>query len=426
MKADCEVLIIGSGAAGLITAIELAQKGIKVIVVTKDAITESSSSYAQGGVAVPLALGDSIEQHICDTLRVGQSECNEAAVRFYISSIEKYVRVLHKWGIPFNGLQKDGIDERELGNEAAHSQRRILKIGSDIAGRVLMKHLWEIACRNPNLSISQGTNLVNLIKDRSKKCAGGVFQDINNSLFPIIANCTVLATGGASSLYAKSTTPFVITGDGIACAYRIGANVKDLDYIQFHPTALDHPTSFLLSETLRGEGAILLNNLNERFMERYAPLEKELAPRAVVSKAVWQEIKKTGKVFIDVRQLGKEYLLNKFQGIYNHCLELGFNLADQLVPVTPAAHYTIGGITVDLESKTSIPGLWAVGEVANTGLHGADRLASNSLLECIVSAFSAAESISNSEALKTEPNLSELSKKIVAFQGNLSIVEFKS
>lgn len=425
MKADCEVLIVGSGASGLITAIQLALEGNKVIVATKDAVTESSSLYAQGGVAVPLSKIDSTEQHIQDTLRVGQGECKEEAVRFYISSIEKYIRVLQSWGLPFNGLTQEGINESELGKEAAHSQRRILKIGTGIAGRVLMKSLWEVACRNPNISISQGTTLVDLIQDQNKNCIGGVFQDINNSLFVITANCTVLASGGASSLYAKSTTPFVITGDGIAAAHRIGAKIKDIDYIQFHPTALDHPSCFLLSETLRGEGAILLNNLGERFMEKYAPTEKELAPRAVVSKAVWTEIKRTGKVFLDVRHLNEIDIRIKFQGIYSHALELGFDLCKEPIPITPAAHYTIGGVEVDLESKTTIPQLWAVGEVANTGLHGVDRLASNSLLECIVSAFSAAASIVQNDKLKKELNIDESFTSIKAQPNPLSIVDFK-
>ncbi|MDJ0626327.1 MAG: FAD-dependent oxidoreductase [Candidatus Caenarcaniphilales bacterium] len=393
MSPYCDVLIIGSGAAGLISAINLANEGFSVLVLTKDAVTESSSSYAQGGVAVPLALGDSPEKHIEDTLRVGQGLADRNVVRFYINSITGYIKILRSWGIPFLGFKNNHIEEKCLGNEAAHSHRRILKIGGDLSGRALMKSLWETACRHPNISISQGTVLVELLKSDNDFCVGGIFQDINNNVFQITAKATILASGGLASLYSKSTSPNVSTGDGIACAHKIGAKIKNLEFIQFHPTALDHPSYFLLSEALRGEGALLYNKLNERFMFDYSPENLELAPRAIVSNAVWREINRTGAVFLDIRHLGEEYIKNKFQGIYECCKHFGYDLANDSVPVTPAAHYAIGGVQVSLESKTSVDGLWAIGEVACTGLHGADRLASNSLLECIVGAFSSTQSI---------------------------------
>ncbi len=392
-KPHCDVLIVGSGASGLISAISLAQKGLNVIVTTKDAVTESSSSWAQGGIAVPLASSDSVQKHIEDTLKVGQGHCNPAVVKFYIESIKACIETLDTWGVPFVGFHNGIVKTDELGREGAHSERRILRVGSDISGRILMKTLWEIACRHPKISISQGTSLLRLLTNSSKEVVGGYFQDINNNLFPIYAPATILATGGLSSLFEKSTNPYVSVGDGIVCAQEIGAGIKDLEFIQFHPTALDTGNCFLLSEALRGEGAILLNANQERFMSKYDSQNMELAPRAVVSRAVWKEINLTGRTFLDVRPIGESSIRSHFQGIFENCQLLGFDMTKDLLPITPAAHYTIGGVATNLESKTSVSNLWAVGETACTGLHGADRLASNSLLECVVSGFKAAESI---------------------------------
>jgi L-aspartate oxidase len=388
-----DVLIIGSGAAGLIAAIRLANLGHSVLVTTKDAVTESSSAYAQGGIAVPLGSHDSPEQHIQDTLKVGLGRCKPEVVEFYINKITPCVETLDQWGIPFCGFHNGKINEKELGQEGAHSERRILKVSNDLTGRALMKSLWELACRNPKISICQGTFLTELCTNEEGHCLGGVFQDINNNFFPLYAPAIILATGGFSSIYSKSTNPSVSTGDGIAAAYKIGAEIGDMELVQFHPTALDTPACFLLSEALRGEGALLVNKKGERFMHKYAPKEMELAQRSVVSKAVWQEIKDTGAAYLDTRHLGQDFLKARFPGIYEHSKELGFDLSTDLLPITPAAHFTIGGIKTDLEAKTNIKNLWAIGEVTNTGLHGADRLASNSLLECIVSGFTSADSI---------------------------------
>ncbi len=395
-KPNCDILIIGSGAAGLISALALAEKDFNILVITKDAVTESSSAYAQGGIAVPLLPSDSPEKHIEDTLKVGLGLCEPEAVEFFIKKINICIQKLSVWGVPFNGYQNGKVKEEFLGHEAAHSVRRILKVGSDLSGRMLMKTLWEKACRHPKISISQGTFLIELLKDLSNGAIqGGIFQDINNSIFPIYASATILATGGLSSLYLKSTNPMVSVGDGIACAYRAGAIIRDLEFVQFHPTALNYKQHFLLSEALRGEGAILLNALNERFMQKYAPKSLELAARSVVSQAVWQEIQETGQVYLDIRHLGLEKIKKTFSGIYDFCKSVGFDLSTDLIPITPAAHYTIGGIKTDLNGKTNLLNLWAIGEVASTGLHGADRLASNSLLECIVSGFQSAENIAS-------------------------------
>ncbi|MDX1918110.1 MAG: L-aspartate oxidase [Candidatus Caenarcaniphilales bacterium] len=394
MSWHSDVLVIGSGSAGLICALALAEKGKRVIVATKDAVTESSSAYAQGGIAVPLLEEDSIEAHVQDTLQVGAGYCQEEVVRSYIGQIKPCIERLAVWGMPFSGYEQGRVKIESLGLEGAHSHRRILKVGSDLTGRSLMKILWELACRNPFISISQGTSLVDLAltQDR-KRCLGAYFQDINNNLFALAARATVLATGGFSSLYAHSTNPTVITGDGLAAAIRAGCMVKDLEFVQFHPTVLKHKSHFLLSEALRGEGALLLNSQGERFMERHDPERQELASRAVVSRAVWEQEQQGEQVYLDLSFRGELFLKSKFEGIYNFCKSYGFDLATGAVPITTAAHYTIGGVEVDSEASSRLQGLWATGEVSCTGLHGADRLASNSLLECIVSAFIAADNI---------------------------------
>ncbi|HEY9885836.1 MAG TPA: FAD-binding protein [Vampirovibrionales bacterium] len=425
MQINCDVLVVGSGSSGLINAILLAEKGLKVIVATKDAVTESSSIYAQGGIAVPLANSKSIESHIQDTLKVGKGEAKEEVVKHYISKISNCIETLSIWGVPFIGYKDGIIDQDLLTHEAAHSSRRVLKVGSDLSGRSLMKALLEKACRLQNLSISQGTTLLEL-SSHQEKCTGGSFQDINNNIFQITAKATVLATGGLGAIFQKTTNPWVSSGDGIAAANKIGAEIENLRYIQFHPTALEHPSHFLLSESLRGEGAHLLNKKGERFMQKYEPKELELAQRSVVSYAVWKEIQETGAVYLDARHLGNNFLKERFQGIYNKCYELGFDLTSEIIPITPAAHYSIGGLKVNLQSQTNINNLYAVGEVACTGMHGADRLASNSLLECIVSAFSAADSIINStdaneKSLQNELNLEPLVSD--DFEVNINLLE---
>ncbi len=389
-----DVLIIGSGAAGLIAGISLAKAGLQVLVLTKDAVTESSSAYAQGGIAVPLALNDSPEKHIADTLKVGQGFAKPSAVNFYINAIKPAIQELSTWGIDFIGLENGKLQaENCLGQEAAHSARRILRVGGDLSGRSLMKSLWETACRHPNISISQGTSLLELCTNSSNEVIGGVFQDINHNIFQLYSPAVILATGGFSSIFSKSTNPYTSLGDGIVAADKLKAKIENLNFVQFHPTALDKQPLFLLSEALRGEGALLVNGHGVRFMTKYAPEDLELASRAVVSAAVWQEIKNTGAVYLDLRHLPGNFVKTRFAGIYEHCRSLGLDLAIDLAPITPAAHYTIGGISINHEAQTSLKNLWAIGEVAHSGLHGADRLASNSLLECIVSAFAASQSI---------------------------------
>lgn len=409
MKVTTDVLIVGSGIAGLISAIDLANKGYRVVVSAKEAVTESSSYYSQGGIAVPLHPSDSIDKHVADTIQVGGDKvCPEVAYH-YISKIQTCVNRLAGWGVPFDNLESPD----SLGREGAHSERRIVTVGqSGLTGRLLMKTLWVLACRHPNISVAQGNILVKLLKNSQGECIGGVFLDLNTNLFPIFASQTILATGGFASLFLCSTNPSVNTGDGISIAYQSGARIEGLQHIQLHPTATnvnmqEHFTDLrredryiLLSEALRGEGAILVNADGERFMFKYSPDKKELDSRMVVSNAIGQEERKSGKVFLDWRPIGQETIMSRFEGLYIMCKDLGMDPFEEPIPVTPAAHYTIGGIQVDLEQKTSVKGLRAIGECTFSGFHGRDRLASNSLLECIVGAFTIGESIDESTMIK--------------------------
>jgi len=401
VRPNYDVLVIGSGAAGLITALSLAGDGYSVLVASKDAVTNSSSAYAQGGIAVSLLETDSPEKHIQDTLEVGGELCDREVLEHYIGSIARHIETLASWGVPFLGYsQGSKVSDNNLAREGAHSERRVLRIGGDLSGKALMKVLWELVCRHPNISISQGTVLFDLLKNKNNQCIGGIFQDINYNCFPIISQETILASGGYSSVYAQSTNPIMSTGDGIAAAYRLGAQIRDMSLIQFHPTVLDHSSRFLLSEALRGEGARLVNDQGEYFMNRYDE-RLELAPRGVVSQAVWQE-SKNGQVYLDMHQVNSE----RFPGIYHRCQELGFRPETEAIPIITAAHYTIGGVAVNLQGQTTIPHLWAAGEASSTRLHGRDRLASNSLLECVVSAFDISEGISKSRDIISDFGIS--------------------
>ena len=395
MKADFQVLIAGSGLSGLLTGILLARSGIEVLLLAKEAITESSSAYAQGGIAAPLSELDSVTKHVQDTIKVGQGACEEKTVEFYISKINDCLFLLEEWGVPFLALKNGKVDSTKLLQEAAHSERRILKIGSDLSGKALMKVLWEIACREKNLSISQGSVLLELLKNKYNQAIGGIVQDINQNVYQVLSYFTVLATGGFASLYEKSTNPKENIGEGLALAIRAGVDYRGLEFVQFHPTALRSKEDkySLISESVRGEGAILVNQKAERFMQNYAPEKLELASRSQVSYAIWCEEQKGNQVFLDLNKIGAREIKKKFPGICQLSLEAGFDLCKEKVPVSSAAHYTIGGLSVNLESKTSLDNLYAVGEVASSGLHGADRLASNSLLECIVGAFYSSKDI---------------------------------
>lgn len=432
IKPDCDVLVIGSGASGLISSVLLAKAGLKVINASERPITDSSSSLAQGGIAVPLLQEDSVSAHIQDTLKVGGELCDPKIVELYIKSIKPCIEELEKWGVLFYGYSKGKIEKEKLAREGAHSHRRVLKIGSDnLSGRRLMKNICDIAIEEQKLSFFQGASLVKLLKDSEnlrERCTGAVFLDPSENLVKIFSKAVILATGGYSAIFSRATNSFGSVGEGIICANKLGAKLRDMHIVQFHPTALNAEGYFLLSETLRGEGAILINAKKERFMSKYDPERMELAQRSVVSRAVWQEEKETGAVFLDLSPIPKEKILSNFFGIYEKCLELGFDLTKEPVPVTPAAHYSIGGVEVNENCETSVEGLWAVGECANTRFHGKDRLASNSLLECIVSAFLASDSVKEKINHKTEYfeilELEELKDKEI-ITGNYSDEEIR-
>jgi L-aspartate oxidase len=393
-------LIIGSGIAGLNLARKLAQAGQKVFLASKEAITEGASKYAQGGVAVvsPLNPEDKLDGHVQDTLRSGKELCNEEVVREILSQGWARVEELRKLGVPF---------DKDFNLEGSHGYKRIMHVG-DATGRAIMKPLLDNVSRNHNVFISQGTEAMSLISDAAKtKVIGASFVDITGESFDIFANNIVLATGGFAALYEDYTCPSILTGDGIALAYDAGAKLENLEFVQFHPTVYKAKNgfNFLISEALRGAGAILRNSKEELFAHKYHP-DAELATRDIVSRAIFSEMRlmEAEHVYIDSRHLGKDFLRKDFPTIYNYCLAEGYDLAQDLLPVRPAAHYSVGGIKTDLKGRTNVKSLYAVGECASTGLHGANRLASNSLLECIVMAENLANDIleQESQTMSTE------------------------
>ena len=307
--------------------------------------------------------------------------------------------------MPFVGYDAASgtAEAAELGLEGAHSQRRVLRVGSGPAGRALMKTLWELACREPLISISQGTTLLQLLQwehDGLAGCRGAVLLDINDQVFAVTASQTILASGGYTQVYSRATTPAVSTGDGLAIAARLGVKVAGLARVQFHPTALIKPKGgyLLISETVRGEGALLRDQSGKRFCIDYVGAAGELANRKAVSEAILAHEAAGNQCFLDCRAFDPALWSGRFAWLRSLCLEQGFDPHRDLLPVTSVAHYSIGGLSVDLDGQTSLAGLYAIGELAHTGLHGADRLASNSLLECIVGAFGTAEAILASRA----------------------------
>lgn len=375
-----DFLIIGSGVAGLRAAIELAPFG-SVLVVTKDRPSESSTEYAQGGIAAVISDEDTVGIHLEDTLKAGDGLCRESAVRTLVEEGTDRIMELIDWGAEFD---REGV-KLALTLEAAHSRRRILHAQGDSTGKELERVLLNKARSLPSVRKYPFAITTDLII-RGNECHGAyVLKD--GGISALLAKATLLATGGAGQIFSRTTNPLVATGDGMAIAYRAGAVLEDMEFVQFHPTSLYSPTApqFLLSESMRGEGAVLLNINRERFMAGYHAME-ELAPRDVVSRAIISEMVRTNSrhVYLDLRHLGKDFLKKRFPGIYATCLRYDVDITEDLVPVSPAAHYIMGGVRTNLDGETNIRGLYAAGEVACTGVHGANRLASNSLLEGLV------------------------------------------
>ncbi len=375
-----DFLIIGSGVAGLRAAIEIAPYG-SVLVVTKDKPSESSTEYAQGGIAAVMSDEDEVGIHFADTLKAGDGLCRQEAVKTLVEEGPQRILELISWGAEFD---REGL-KLSLTLEAAHSRRRILHSHGDSTGKELERVLLTKVRSMPSVRKYPFALTTDLIVSDGVCRGAYVLQE--GEVRALFARATVLATGGAGQIYLRTTNPPVATGDGMAIAFRAGAELEDMEFVQFHPTSLYLPSAphFLLSESMRGEGAVLLNARKRRFMEDYTPMA-ELAPRDVVSRAIISEMVKTDSnhVYLDVRQMGKEFVKKRFPRIHATCLLYGIDITEDLIPVSPAAHYFMGGVKTNLDGETNIRGLYAAGEVACTGVHGANRLASNSLLEGLV------------------------------------------
>ena len=399
---DCDYLVIGSGLSGIMAAWQLKDHG-HVIIATKDAPDQSNSDYAQGGIACAVSSLDSIDDHVRDTLSTGAGLCDEQRVRAILSRHE-WVKKLEQMGVVF--ARREGTDsDYDLGKEGGHSKRRVLHAG-DITGHEIMKVLHRRVTEEPSIEVLRDTMAIDLVttgwlkRGKENRCIGAYFLDRKRGeVIAVRAPYTILATGGAGKVYLYTSNPDVSTGDGMATAWRAGLPILDMEMIQFHPTCLYHPKakSFLISEAVRGEGAALINKSGEEFMKRYDP-RGALAPRDIVTRAIDREMKMSGDtcVYLDITKKGKAFIADRFPNIYNTCLQFGFDMANEPVPVVPAAHYTCGGVEADENGVTALPGLYAVGEVSCTGLHGANRLASNSLLEAVVCGGNAAEHIARS------------------------------
>ncbi|MFT5572492.1 MAG: L-aspartate oxidase [Cryomorphaceae bacterium] len=401
-----DVLIIGGGAAGLSLALRLSEQDVSITLLSKSQLTEGSSLYAQGGIAAVLDGEDNFESHISDTHIAGADLCKDSAVRKVVEGAPEAINWLIDKGVQFtliDGVEYDGEDsEYHLTREGGHSHRRVIH-AKDATGREVETTLEQHVRALPNVSILEDHIAVDLITSarvrqrRESRCYGAYALDVkNNEVKTFSARAVVLSTGGASKAYLYTTNPDTSTGDGIAMAWRAGCRIANMEFVQFHPTCLYHPYAkgSLISEAVRGEGAVLRLPNGNRFMDAHHELA-ELAPRDIVARAIDYEMKKGGfdSVFLDISHKDKEFILDHFPNIAESCKQFGYDLTTQAIPVVPAAHYTCGGILTDLNGRTDMKRLYAVGESSCTGLHGANRLASNSLLECLVIAESAADDI---------------------------------
>jgi len=401
----CDVLVIGSGAAGLSLALRLAPLG-KVIVLSKGPRSEGATYYAQGGIAAVFDESDSIDSHVQDTQIAGAHLCDESIVRFIAENAKHCVQWLIDGGVPFDREENDNDDSSpryHLTREGGHSHRRILH-AADATGMAVQNSLQENVLNHPNIEVLERHNALDLIThqkmgnhDQPNRVLGAYIWNRNHEVVETVrAKFVVLATGGASKVYQYTSNPDVSSGDGIAMAWRAGCRVANLEFNQFHPTCLFHPEArnFLLTEALRGEGAYLRRPDGSRFMPDFDE-RGELAPRDVVARAIDYEMKRLGAdcMYLDISHKPEDFVKKHFPTIYEKLLGYSIDITKEPIPIVPAAHYTCGGVMVDTEGRTDLDGLYAIGEVSYTGLHGANRMASNSLLECVVYAWAAAESI---------------------------------
>ena len=418
MEIKVDFLVIGSGVAGLMFALKVADKG-RVAVVTKKEISDTNTSRAQGGVASVFDDGDSFELHIKDTLDAGDGLCNREVTEMVVSEGPQMINELIEMGVKFDTTGGGEDEKLDLGREGGHSAERIVH-SVDMTGREIQNVVMEKVKSHPNIDVYENHIAIDLItkstriqrglivKNSETECEGAYILDKKENIVKSFSSRkTVLACGGTGKVYLYTSNPDVATGDGVAMAYRAGACVANLEFVQFHPTCLFHPKakSFLISEAVRGEGAVLRNARGEKFMERYSPL-KDLACRDVVARAIDHELKKSGddSVFLDITHKDSNEVKKRFPNLYEKCLEFGIDMTSDYIPVVPAAHYMCGGVATDLNGRTDVKGLYAVGETACTGLHGANRLASNSLLEALIYADKASK-----DALKDIDFSSEIS-----------------
>ena len=421
MEYRYDFLVLGSGIAGLSFALKVADYG-KVAVVTKKRIMDSSTMRAQGGIAAVLDAADSFENHIADTLDAGDGICNPGVVEMVVKAAPERIRELIDIGVEFSKNEQDtGLS---LGREGGHSHNRIVH-ARDLTGRAVEEALVASVVAHENIGVFENHIAVDLItrSTRLKRgliitthedcCYGAyVLEEATGEIHTFLSRAIILSTGGPGKVYAYTSNPDVATGDGIAMGYRAGAAVANLEFVQFHPTCLFHPKAknFLISETVRGEGGILRDARGRAFMADYSP-QKELACRDVVARAIDREMKKSGddSVFLDISHKDADFVRSRFPHLYSRCLEFGFDMTQEPLPVVPAAHYMCGGVVTDVFAQTNIRNLFAIGETACTGLHGANRLASNSLLEALVYAHQGAQkAIDQLKASEAEPSSDQL------------------
>jgi len=395
MEITSDFLVLGSGIAGLSFAIKASDLGT-VSIVTKKEKSDSNTNLAQGGIATVHDKEDSFEYHINDTIMCGAGLCKKDVVRFVVMEGPERINELVQWGVEFTRAKSGNSSVYDLGREGGHSMRRVLH-AKDLTGAEIERALHEKASKIKKITIFEHHIGIDLILESAltgkkdgapEKCVGAYILDTyRNEIHTFRAKFIIVATGGAGKVYFITTNPDIATGDGIAMAYRAGAGIANMEFIQFHPTCLYHPEarSFLISEAVRGEGGILKSRSGAPFMEKYHPM-KDLAPRDTVAKSIDTELKKSGDeyVLLDISHRDKDFLISRFPNIYKRCLELGIDISKDPIPVVPAAHYLCGGILVNAYGETDIKNLFACGEVSCTGLHGANRLASNSLLEAVV------------------------------------------
>jgi len=408
-----DVLVIGSGAAGLSLALKLSTTA-KIAVLSKGSLTAANTFYAQGGVAAVLDKGDSLDAHVIDTLTAGAGLCKEEAVRFTVENGPEAIHWLIDQGVAFTTqTSKEGSENYHLTKEGGHSHRRVIH-AADSTGLAISNTLIDKVKCNDNIELFEDRVAVDLVTTekvtgnrKQNRVAGAYILDkLTDSIEVFHAKFVVLATGGASKAYLYTSNPDVATGDGLAMAWRLGCRAANMEFNQFHPTCLYHQqgSSFLITEAIRGEGGILLLPNGERFMQHFDE-RAELAPRDIVARAIDHEMKRLGIdcVYLDISHKPADFIRSHFPTVYERCLSLGIDITKTPIPVVPAAHYTCGGIVTDLNGRTDIDGLYAIGETAFTGLHGANRMASNSLLECFVFGFAAAHQINEQLEKINEP-----------------------